>query len=259
MDFQPVKVPSKSMRLLNLIIILSLLAPATDAAAAAMYLCERKDGSWIFVNNLQLSSFRTKNPRAKCTIYSDFGPSDSPRPKRSRRGSSTNRRSTRKVRPYQPPRGDGARPLSATAKSRLNHRILQYVREASERYNLPEEFILGVMYVESRFKVRAKSHAGAMGLMQLMPGTAEFMGVTDPWDPYQNIMGGARFLRRLADRFDGDFVKVISGYHAGGGAVNREGGIPHRQTAEYVRAVLDAYYGFTDGIMSMGSADQEQD
>ena len=137
----------------------------------------------------------------------------------------------------------------------MNRRILQYVREASERYNLPEEFILGVMYVESRFKVRAKSHAGAMGLMQLMPGTAQGMGVNDPWDPYQNIMGGSKFLRRLADRFDGDFVKVISGYHAGGGAVNREGGIPHRQTAEYVRAVLDAYYGFTDGIMSIDSSE----
>ena len=217
-------------------------------------MCQRKDESIVFVNGNAMAKFRSKNPRAKCKEYANFGPSNS-KPSTSTRKSTVKRRSKRKSRPYQPPKGDGARPLSATAKSRLNRRILQYVREASERYNLPEEFILGVMYVESRFKVRAKSHAGAMGLMQLMPGTAQGMGVNDPWDPYQNIMGGSKFLRRLADRFDGDFVKVISGYHAGGGAVNREGGIPHRQTAEYVRAVLDAYYGFTDGIMSIDSSE----
>ena len=198
------------------------------------------------------------NSGAKCRVLMNFNDSgeDEARPKRK---SKRKRRSLRKTRPYQPPSSAGARPLSEIAKSRLNQRIRQYVREASERFNLPEEFILGVMFVESRFKVRAKSHAGAMGLMQLMPGTAKDMGCTDPWDPYQNIMGGSRFLRRLADRFDGDFVKVISGYHAGGCAVNREGGIPHRQTAEYVRAVLDAYYGFVDGIMEIGAANTPKD
>jgi soluble lytic murein transglycosylase-like protein len=248
------------MRFITVISLLLFLAPTTVIASGSgkIYMCQRKDDSIVFVNSGAMAKFRAKNPRAKCKEYANFGPSNST-PSSPGTRSSTKRRKPRKSRPYQPPKGDGARPLSATAKSRLNHRILQYVREASERYNLPEEFILGVMYVESRFKVRAKSHAGAMGLMQLMPGTAEGMGVSDPWDPYQNIMGGSRFLRRLADRFDGDFVKVISGYHAGGGAVNREGGIPHRQTAEYVRAVLDAYYGFTDGIMSIDSAKEAQD
>ena len=87
------------------------------------------------------------------------------------------------------------------------------------------------MYVESRFKPRALSRVGAMGLMQLMPNTAAGMGVTDPYDPYQNIMGSARYLRTLATRFQGDYVKVLSAYHAGGAAVveeldQGEGGMP---------------------------------
>jgi len=121
------------------------------------------------------------------------------------------------------------------------------IRAASKKYGLPEALIVGVMYVESRFKPRALSRVGAMGLMQLMPNTAAGVGVTDPYDPYQSIMGGSRYLRSLADRFDGDYVKVLSAYHAGGAAVARKGGIPYEQTATYVKNVLDAYYGYKDG------------
>ena len=100
------------------------------------------------------------------------------------------------------------------------------------------------MKVESHFQPHVVSHKGALGLMQLMPFTAAEMGVDDPFDPWQNIMGGARYLRILANRFDGDTVKMISGYHAGGGAVNRANGIPYRETGEYLRRVLNAYYAY---------------
>lgn len=116
------------------------------------------------------------------------------------------------------------------------------IREASKLYDIPEAFIRAIIEVESSYKVKALSYKGAMGLMQLMPGTARDMGVTDPWDPYQNIMGGTRLLRILANRFDGDIPKVIAAYHAGGGAVNEKGGIPFQGTDGYVRKVLDHYY-----------------
>jgi soluble lytic murein transglycosylase-like protein len=100
------------------------------------------------------------------------------------------------------------------------------------------------MRVESYFKPHVVSNKGAQGLMQLMPGTAREMGVEDPFSPEENIFGGARYLRILANRFNGDLVLTLSGYHAGGGAVSRSGGIPYAKTASYVRAVLNAYYEY---------------
>ncbi|MFN3202448.1 MAG: lytic transglycosylase domain-containing protein [Bradymonadia bacterium] len=122
------------------------------------------------------------------------------------------------------------------------------VQQAAEHYQLPEALIWAVMKIESGFNPRAVSNKGAQGLMQLMPGTAGDMGVTDAFDPQQNILGGARYLRILANQFDGDLVLTLSGYHAGGGAVGRNSTpkIPYEQTAKYVRAVLNAYYQFKD-------------
>jgi soluble lytic murein transglycosylase-like protein len=118
------------------------------------------------------------------------------------------------------------------------------VKQAAEYYSLPEALVWAVMKIESGFNPTVVSHAGAQGLMQLMPGTAGDMGVTDPFDPTQSIFGGARYLRMLANRFEGDLVLTLSGYHAGGGAVDQVGGIPYTQTAEYVRMVLNAYYAY---------------
>lgn len=124
------------------------------------------------------------------------------------------------------------------------------IREASRIYNIPELFIRAVIEVESAYKVKAPSYKGAMGLMQLMPGTAKDMGVTNPWNPYQNIMGGTRLLRILANKFDGDIPKVISAYHAGGGSVSQKGGIPYEGTDGYVRKVLSHYYRLKDARLS---------
>ena len=79
------------------------------------------------------------------------------------------------------------------------------------------------MRVESNFVSTAVSHKGAMGLMQLMPETAKEMGVDNAFDPKQNILGATKLLRQLADRFDGNTVKVLAAYHAGSGAVRRAG------------------------------------
>ncbi len=123
-------------------------------------------------------------------------------------------------------------------------RFVKHVRGAALHYGLPESLIWAVMRVESDFKPHVVSHAGAQGLLQLMPGTAGDMGVSDPFDPVQNIYGGSRYLRILANRFDGDLVLTLSAYHAGGGAVNSVGGIPYTRTAEYVRLVLNNYYAY---------------
>lgn len=120
-----------------------------------------------------------------------------------------------------------------------------HIREAARLYVLPEEFLRAVMQVESNFYAEAVSSKGAMGLMQLMPGTASEMGVLDPFDPRQNVLGGARFLRLLANHFGGDLMLTIAAYNAGEGAVQKYGGIPpYAETRQYVQAVLANYYAY---------------
>ena len=124
-------------------------------------------------------------------------------------------------------------------------RYTSYIQEAATLYQLPDTFIRAVMRVESNFYADAVSDAGAMGLMQLMPGTANGMGVVDPFDPRQNILGGSRYLRILANKFGGDLVLTIAAYNAGHGAVQKYGGVPpYAETQRYVRRVLQHYYAF---------------
>jgi hypothetical protein len=122
----------------------------------------------------------------------------------------------------------------------------EHIAAAAARYSLPAGLIRAVIEVESRGNPNAVSSAGAQGLMQLMPATGRAMGVQDPWDPAQNIDGGSRFLRVLANRFDGDLVKVIAAYHAGSMRVLRKGATPFASTDGYVRRVLQIYYGLRD-------------
>jgi soluble lytic murein transglycosylase-like protein len=118
----------------------------------------------------------------------------------------------------------------------------EHVRRAADAYKLPEELLHAVMAVESGFNPMAVSHKGAAGLMQLMPGTAKDMYVNDVWSPSQNIDGGARYLRILANQYEGDLTKTLAAYNAGPEAVRRAGGIPSiQETQEYVRKVLTIY------------------
>ncbi len=120
-----------------------------------------------------------------------------------------------------------------------------FIREAAALYQLPEPFIRAVMRVESDYNPNVVSHAGAIGLMQLMPRTAASMGVRDPFDPRQNILGGARYLRILANLFGGDLILTVAAYNAGEGAVMRYRGIPpYAETQRYVRRVLGHYYNY---------------
>ena len=115
------------------------------------------------------------------------------------------------------------------------------IAEASAAYDVPFAFIKGVIRVESNFNPHAISSAGAQGLMQLMPSTAKGLGVRDPFDPRENIFGGAKLLRNLIDRYDGDINLVLAAYNVGGVAVKKYDGIPYARTRSYVANVYKWY------------------
>lgn len=124
-----------------------------------------------------------------------------------------------------------------------------HIKTAADKYRIPVELLRAVMAVESNYNARAVSEKGAVGLMQLMPRTAQDMYVGDIWDPAQNIDGGARYLRTLANQYQGDVVKTLAAYNAGPDAVRRAGGaVPNiPETREYVRRVLALYQDFRAG------------
>ncbi len=128
-------------------------------------------------------------------------------------------------------------------------RYLDQIRASAAKYKLPEALVLAVMAVESNFDPRALSDKGAQGLMQLMPLTAKELYVTDAWDPAQNIEGGSRYLRLLANQYSGDMVRTLAAYNAGPEAVRRAGDtIPNiPETQEYVRKVLALYLAYKAG------------
>ena len=121
-------------------------------------------------------------------------------------------------------------------------RFDEYIRQAAALYQIPEELVRAVIRVESGFDPRAVSRTNARGLMQLMPETAERMLVSDVFDPRQNIFGGVRYLRVLANMFNGDIELTLAGYNAGENAVIQHGGIPpYEETRQYVVKVLQYY------------------
>jgi soluble lytic murein transglycosylase-like protein len=120
------------------------------------------------------------------------------------------------------------------------------VQRAAIYYQLPADLIWAVIKVESNFREQAVSRAGARGLMQLMPRTAKAIGLRDPLDPEQNILGGAYYLRHLANRYRGDIYFTLAAYNAGPGNVQRHGGIPpFPETLNYIRKVLVYYVNST--------------
>jgi len=127
-----------------------------------------------------------------------------------------------------------------------------YLQEAARLYQLPLAFLRAVVHIESDFDPNVVSVDGAMGLMQLMPFTAERMGVTNPYDPRQNILGGARFLRILANQWQGDLVLTVASYNAGAGAVERYNGVPpYSETRRYVHRVIERYNSYRAGAVVM--------
>lgn len=129
------------------------------------------------------------------------------------------------------------------------------IEEMSAKYNVPVEVISGVILQESNGNHLAKSHVGAKGLMQLMPGTAKRFGVKDSYDPRQNIEGGTKYLRFLMDKFKGDLSLTYAGYNAGEHRVVQYGNKipPFKETQNYVPAVM----GYTQTMVNILASARE--
>jgi hypothetical protein len=111
-----------------------------------------------------------------------------------------------------------------------------------ERQGVDPRFIHAVIKQESRYDAKAVSHAGAQGLMQMMPATAQRFGLKDPFDAKANVQAGTKYLKWLLKRFDGDVSKALAGYNAGEGAVDKYNGIPpYNETQDYVKKIVSNY------------------
>ena len=136
----------------------------------------------------------------------------------------------------------GQHDLTQLGGPRSSYRELRpYIMAAAEETGLPGALIDAVIRTESGYRIKAVSRVGAKGLMQLMPGTAAEVGVRDAFDPRQNILGGARYLRKLYERF-GNLRLAVAAYNAGPGAVDKHNGLPpFAETRAYVRVVMARY------------------
>ena len=137
---------------------------------------------------------------------------------------------------------ESAVPPEAESTEKLTGSFSDLIQRTSEKYNVDPKLVQAVVTAESNFNPDAVSHAGAQGLMQLMPATATGLGVENPFDPTQNVDGGVRLLRQLLDRYDGNTSLALAAYNAGPGAVSKYGGIPpYQETQTYVKRVLELW------------------
>lgn len=125
------------------------------------------------------------------------------------------------------------------APTQLRNSVQQHIQAAAARYGISSHLVDAVAWQESRYNPRARSSAGAIGVMQLMPGTARQLGVSNPHDVRQNVAGGAAYLRQQLERFGNNVPLALAAYNAGPGAVMKYGGIPpYRETQNYVRQIM---------------------
>jgi hypothetical protein len=139
-------------------------------------------------------------------------------------------------------KGYRAATASAAPTPVASEEIEKLVKQAASRNQVDPDLVKAVIQVESGFDPKAVSSKGAMGLMQLIPATAHRFGVSDPFDPKQNIEGGVNYLKYLLDMFGGDLNLSLAAYNAGEHAVQKFGGVPSiPETQSYVRKVTSIY------------------
>lgn len=120
--------------------------------------------------------------------------------------------------------------------------LLNMISQISKKHGVDEKLVKALIQQESGFNPKAKSHCGAMGLMQLMPGTAKTLGVTNAFNPVQNVDGGVRHLKWLLSKYNGNKILALAAYNAGSGAVDKYDGVPpYAETQNYVKKILANY------------------
>jgi len=202
-----------------------------EAGADAFYRCV-KDGT-LWMTNHRING-------ARCAVYAKFKSSSKPKPQESSDTHKDVAARTGSAAQSQGDTIDTAEPAKATREE-----LEPIMQRAASEHGIPLALLRAVITVESGFNQEAVSPVGAQGLMQLMPATAAGLSVDDPFDPEQNIMAGARYLRMLSDRFNGDIEKTIAGYFSGPNKVARFGGIPSESCLKYVQTVQRLYTKFT--------------
>jgi soluble lytic murein transglycosylase-like protein len=139
-------------------------------------------------------------------------------------------------------KGSDSTSTSSSTGNSYNNEFSDLIQKASEKYGVDEELITSVIKAESNFNEYAISACGAQGLMQLMPGTATSLGVSDSFDAEQNIDGGVKYLSNLLNRYGGEVELALAAYNAGSGAVDNYNGIPpYQETQDYVSRVIGYY------------------
>jgi len=122
--------------------------------------------------------------------------------------------------------------------------IQEIVGQISQKYNVDQKLVMALIKQESNFNTSAVSKSGAMGLMQLMPATAKTLGVSNPFSAEQNIEGGVKHLKNMLDKYNGNLILALAAYNAGGGSVDKYGGVPpFAETQNYVKKILANYLG----------------
>lgn len=204
------KVSAAAMRVLTALLALLSLAP-TAAFADGIYSYVEKDGTIVYTNVPPGGSRKARK------LAGTFTPAPAVN---------------------APVRG----------RSRTPQELDPHIAKAALRYRIPSALVRAIMHTESNFNPNALSHKGASGLMQLMPATASDMYVKDIFDSKENIEGGVRYLRVLANMFDGDMVKMVAAYNAGPDAVKKYKGQvpPYAETQAYVRKVVQLYYHYKE-------------